>query len=369
MTECLLACGLSFLVTVLMIMWLRAYAPRFGLVDEPGGRKHHHGTVPLVGGLGMFAGVVVFAITVAFVLGGEWPRQQTVLLGTLSLLVLKGYLDDRYDLRASLRFLVQALAVLMMIYWGGIRLDNLGNLFGTGDVILGRWAVPMTIFGVLGVINAINMIDGVDGLAGGLAFVSLLALTGFALAGGFLGETLLLPLLAAVAGFMLFNARTPWRPQASVFMGEAGSVLLGFSLAWYAVDFASVRQVFTPVTAVWILAIPLMDTIALMVRRVLKGRSPLSPDREHLHHILQRAGFSQCQTVSIVLALSALLAGVGIVGWYLGVPEYVMFYAFMALFCLYLYGVMHAWKLMKAIKRAHGDLEESTIILKTRHHD
>lgn len=361
MTEYLLAFGLSLPVTILMVVWLRAQAPRFGLVDEPGGRKQHHGTVPLVGGLAMFAGVVVFA------LGGEWSHGQMVLLAALTLLVLKGYLDDRYDLRATMRFLVQAIAVLMMIYWGGIRLDNLGNLFGAGDVILGSWAVPMTIFGVLGVINALNMIDGVDGLAGGLAFVSLLVFAGFAMAGGFLGETLLLPLLVAVTGFMLFNVRTPWRPQASVFMGEAGSVLLGFSLAWTAVDFASVRQAFTPITAVWILAIPLMDTIALMLRRMLKGLSPFSPDREHLHHILQHAGFSQCQTVAIVWLLSSLFAAIGVAGWWLDVPEYVMFYGFAAVFVLYLYGVMHAWKLMKLIRKAHDGLDGYVSEIKVRH--
>lgn len=361
MMACLLACGLSFPVTVLMIVWLRAQAHRFGLVDVPGGRKHHQGTVPLVGGLAMFGGVAVFT------LGGEWPHGQMVLLAALTLLVLKGYLDDRYDLRAGLRFLIQAIAVLMMVYWGGIRLDNLGNLFGAGDVILGRWAVPMTIFGVLGVINAMNMIDGIDGLAGGLAFVSLLVFAGFSMAGGFLGETLLLPLLAAVTGFMLFNARTPWRPQASVFMGEAGSVLLGFSLAWTAVDFASVRQVFTPITAVWILAIPLMDTVALMLRRVRKGRSPFSPDREHLHHILQHAGFSQCQTVAIVWLLSSLFAAIGVAGWWLGVPEYAMFYGFAAVFVLYLYGVMHAWKLMKLIRKAHDGLDGYVSEIKVGH--
>jgi UDP-GlcNAc:undecaprenyl-phosphate GlcNAc-1-phosphate transferase len=143
-------------------------------------------------------------------------------------------------------------------------------------------------------------------------------------------------------------------------MGEAGSVLLGFSLAWYAVEFASVRQVFTPITAVWILAVPLLDTIGLMLRRVLKGRSPFSADNEHLHHVLQRAGYSHCQTVLIVWVIAALLAGIGIAGWKLGVPEYVMFYSFVILFALYLYGVMHAWKLMKVVKKVHDGIERTS---------
>lgn len=364
--EKLLSCGITLPATVLMIMLLRAVAPALGLTDVPGGRKQHHGEVPLVGGLAMFAGVVLFMLANVFLAGG-WRPGQPVLLTILALLVATGYLDDRHDLRPRLRFLVQAAAVLMMVYWGGIKLDNLGDLFGAGDVILGSWAVPVTVFAVLGVINAMNMIDGVDGLAGGLALVALLVFAGFGLAGGYLGDTLLLPLICAVAGFMLFNARTPWRSHAAVFMGEAGSVLLGFSLAWYAVDFASVRHAFTPITAVWILAIPLMDTIALMLRRVLKGRSPFSPDREHLHHILQRAGFSCGQTVMMVWVLSILLAAIGIAGWRLGVPEYVMFYSFAALFGLYLYGIMHAWKLMKVVRRAHDGLESPASQMKVRH--
>jgi UDP-GlcNAc:undecaprenyl-phosphate GlcNAc-1-phosphate transferase len=134
-------------------------------------------------------------------------------------------------------------------------------------------------------------------------------------------------------------------------------VLLGFALAWYAVNLAQVREVFTPITAIWILAIPLMDTTGLMVRRMLKGRSPFSADREHLHHILQRAGFTPGQTVGIVYALTLLLAAIGVTGWWLGVPEYVMFYSFMALFGLYMVGVVHAWELMKRVRRLHDGLE------------
>ena len=352
--------ALALPMTIGLVLLLRRQAVRLGLMDEPGGRKQHHGLVPLVGGLAMFGGLLAAAM-----LSGLSQTNAALLLA-LALLVVKGYLDDRFDLRPALRFSVQALAALIMVYWGDVRLENLGNLFGFGDVLLGRWSLPMTVFAVLGVINAMNMIDGADGLAGGLALVALLAFATFASVGGFLGGTVLLPLLFAVVGFMLFNARSPFRARAAVFMGEAGSVLLGFSLAWYAIDLASVREVFTPITAVWILAVPLMDTIGLMLRRLLKGRSPFAPDNEHLHHILQRAGFSHAQTVLIVWLIAAMLAGIGIAGWKLGVPEYVMFYAFLALFAGYLYGVMHAWKFMKAMRKVHDGLEERVTELRRK---
>jgi UDP-GlcNAc:undecaprenyl-phosphate GlcNAc-1-phosphate transferase len=200
------------------------------------------------------------------------------------------------------------------------------------------------------VINAMNMIDGADGLAGGISLIVLLIFFEFSHGGNGANSTFLILLSYAIAGFMLFNMRAPWRPRAAVFLGDSGSMMLGFVLAWYAVDLASVRNVFTPITAVWILAVPLMDTVCLMIRRMLKGGSPFAPDREHLHHVLQRMGFSHGETVMIVWLLALLLASIGVGGWWLGVSEYVMFYGFMALFVLYFVGMVHAWRLMRSIR-------------------
>lgn len=345
----LLLQGLALPATAALVMLFRRLAPQLGMVDVPGGRKQHHDEVPLVGGVAMFGGLVVAALA-----SGGLLTANDALLAGLVLLLSVGFVDDRNGLSTKIRFMLQAAAALIMVYWGGVRLDNLGNLFGYGDVILGRWAVPMTVFAVLGVINAMNMIDGADGLAGGLALIALLIFSAIVVGGGELSGTLLLPIAFSVVGFLIFNLRTPWRNRASVFMGDAGSMLLGFALAWYAIDLASVRQLMTPITAVWILAIPLMDTVSLMIRRILKGVSPFTPDCEHLHHILQRAGFTHGQTVFIVHAIALLLAGIGVAGWQLGVPEFVMFYAFMALFGLYTYGVLHAWKLMKVVRKLHN---------------
>ncbi len=343
---------LALPATALLILFFRRHALMLGVVDVPGGRKHHHGAIPLVGGLGMFGGLALIAL-----LTGTFFGTQAAFFAAMSLLVVTSFIDDRSGLSPRRRFALQAVAALIMVYGADIRLTNFGDLFGFGDVTTGRFAAPITVFAVLGVINAINMIDGVDGLAGGVSLIALLVFSAFAAAGGFLALTLLPPLVCAVVGFMLFNLRTPWRSHASVFMGDVGSVLLGFSLAWYAVDLAQARHAFTPITAIWIVAIPLMDTTALMIRRVRKGRSPFSADREHLHHILLRAGFTPGQTVAIVYVLSLLLAAYGVAGWSQGVPEYVMFYTFMALFGLYYYGVHRAWKLMKQLRRVHDGLE------------
>lgn len=209
---------------------------------------------------------------------------------------------------------------------------------------------------MVGIINAFNMADGTDGLAGGLSLVAALWLTVVALLSGGYSETgmLLLLLTAVIMGFLCFNMRNPWRRRAVVFMGDAGSTMLGFLLAWFAIELSQGAQpAISPIAAVWILGLPLLDTVCIMLRRILKGRSPLAADREHLHHILLLAGYFDARTVAILLMISAGLGAVGVTGSLMAVPEVVMFYAFVGLFGLYFFAMSHAWKLMKAIKHAH----------------
>ena len=343
---------LAFAGTVALVYGLRYLAQRYGLVDAPDHRKRHAEATPLVGGLAIFGGMLAAALTVE----GLLVKRDELLVG-LGLLLLTGMIDDRGGLPPRTRLLIQVLAAMIMVLLGDVRLDHLGNLFGTGDIHLGIWSVPLTVFAVVGVINAINMIDGADGLAGGIALIVLVIFFSFSYTADNTQGMLLMLLSFGIAGFMAFNMRSPWRSRASVFLGDAGSMMLGFALAWYAVELAAVRQVMTPITAVWILGIPLMDTVSLMIRRMLKGRSPFSADRDHLHHILQRAGYTHGQSVALICLLSLLMAVLGVLGWGFGVPEYVMFYAFMILFGLYFYGMLHAWKLMKLIRRAHDGLD------------
>src|SRR5690606_8015318 len=190
------------------------------------------------------------------------------------------------------------------------------------------------IFGVCGVVNALNMSDGADGLAGGLAFVA----TGwFALALAFVAGShpeaaALLPvacaLAGALAGFLLMNLRTPWRAKAAIFMGDGGSMMLGFILGWLAVRTTSAfgEAGPAPVVALWILAVPLADTISCMLRRIASGATPMSPDHRHLHHLLPAMGLSIRRSVAIILAAAALLGGLGILGWRLGVADWAMFW-------------------------------------------
>jgi len=336
--------------TMLFIKILDDPAKRIGLIDIPSGRKNHSGEVPLTGGLAMFLATM---LTVFFhgTLGGLYFAMFPALL----LLVVTGACDDRFDLSAGSRFVAQGIAALLMIYLGKVAITDLGDLFGGGAVRLNAWSVPFTVFSVIGVINAINMMDGIDGLAGGLVFAVLIVFGGEAWVGGNANQAALLFLLAsAVAGFVAFNMRSPWRSRAAVFMGDSGSMMLGFVVAWFAIDLTQQSsKAFAPITAVWILAVPILDTVSLMLRRALKGRSPFSPDHDHLHHVFLRAGFSVQQTVALLVSISLAFGLAGIGGWHCGIPEYVMLYAFLLLFAVYFLGISHAWRLMRLVRRFH----------------
>ncbi|MEX0871194.1 MAG: MraY family glycosyltransferase, partial [Aquisalimonadaceae bacterium] len=179
-------------------------------------------------------------------------------------------------------------------------------------------------------------------------------------AAGSMGSATLFVLIMAVAvlGFLIFNARHPWRSRASVFLGDAGSMVLGFALAWFAAKISqNVAMVISPVSLAWILALPVVDTVSLMVRRIGKGRSPLAPDREHLHHVFRRAGFSSGATTLLLITLNLILGAVGVFGAMLGVPDTLLFIGFLLLFPCHYYFVRHAWKSARMLR----NLQQPTV--------
>ena len=323
-------------VTAGLITILRPLAIRIGLVDHPGTRKQHRGSIALVGGIAMFCGVVFASLSLDASLAGF-----RAFFAAATLLVIVGILDDFRELPSWARFVAQLAAVLIMVFWGGVVVTDLGELTGSQSVSLGMWAIPFTVFASIGVINATNMSDGVDGLAGGLSFVAFLLLGVIAMTGGRVVDGYLLFLFATVVGiFLLFNLRHPWRRRASVFMGDAGSMFLGFALAWFVVSLSQGEsRVMTPVTALWILALPLIDAVGILIRRSLRGNSPFVAARDHIHHVLLECGYGVNGTVCTILGMSVTLGLFGLFGWYAGVSEFVLFYGFLGVFALHLFGI------------------------------
>lgn len=338
------ACFVALICTVFAIKLLRPVAAIVGLVDMPDSRKQHAGHVPLVGGLAIYCGSML-----AFVLFIPFSEKIAYLLVTASFVMLTGMIDDIKDLGVKVRLLVQVAASLVMIYGTGLQIESLGDLFGFGEVSLGIWSVPFTLLAVIGVINAFNMVDGIDGLAAGLALIAILGIVGFeALSGRFQNIEYLILLAFALIPFLLTNLCII--SKRKIFMGDAGSMFVGYVIAWELINISQgVDQSIEPVNALWCVAIPVVDTLGVMCRRMKKGQSPFKPDREHLHHIFMRAGLSDRWALVVILGSAVVILMLGLVVQVF-IPG-VAFYLFAALFFGYGYLLLHAWKLQRLIKR------------------
>jgi UDP-GlcNAc:undecaprenyl-phosphate GlcNAc-1-phosphate transferase len=334
----------ALLGTAIAIIFLGKLAAPIGLIDRPGGRKHHDWPIPLVGGLAMFIALALIMIALGMAISAAY------FLLALAGIVVIGLLDDLYELEPIPRFVTQMLACLIMIFGAGVQLKTVGNLIGFGTIGLSALSIPLSIFAVVGVINAVNMLDGMDGLAGSLSLIAIVTYAAVAALSGLESQFNILVIFAgALVAYLYFNIRYSTQPRATVFMGDAGSMLLGFALAWFAIDLTQgPGRTFPPICALWVILLPLADTVSLIARRIAKGKSPFAADREHIHHLLRVAGLSYGQTVLVLALVSVLFAAVGIAGWLWRVPEPVLFWVFFALFFVYHFSVKAVWKRLAA---------------------
>ena len=297
-------CLIAACTSAVAIVVLRRFAVSLGLVDRPDQRKLHHGDVPLVGGLAIFMGLLAGAVFF-----GQFQRFETTLLETAAVLVLLGALDDRFDLSVRDRLLIQTIVILTVIANTGIYIHTLGRIFGH-EVTFGWVGVPLTVVAVIGLVNAFNMMDGIDGLAGSLALVSIAAMVLFATPTPLHGVIVLLALLAAASlPYLIANLGFMGR---KIFLGDAGSMLIGYVLAWMLIRLSQIPQThLSPVDVLWCVALPVFDTIAVMYRRMRQHKSPFKPDRGHIHHILLGAGLGSRATLVVLIALAAAFALIG----------------------------------------------------------
>ncbi|EDF3977599.1 UDP-N-acetylglucosamine--undecaprenyl-phosphate N-acetylglucosaminephosphotransferase [Salmonella enterica subsp. enterica serovar Typhimurium] len=337
-----------FLFTTIFIFLARKVAIKIGLVDKPNFRKRHQGVIPLVGGISVFAGICFM-----FGLSDYYIPHLSLYLICAGVLVFVGAMDDRFDICVKIRAVVQAVIAVVMMVIAKLHLGSLGYIFGPWELVLGPFGYFLTLFAVWAAINAFNMVDGIDGLLGGLSSVSFAAM-GLIL--WFDGQTSLamwcFAMIAAILPYIMLNLGILGR-RYKVFMGDAGSTLIGFTVIWLLLETTQGKtHSISPVTALWIIAIPLMDMVAIMYRRLRKGMSPFSPDRQHIHHLVMRAGFTSRQAFVLITLAAAILAGVGVTAEYSHfVPEWVMLVLFLLAFFLYGYCIKRAWKVARFIKR------------------
>lgn len=311
----------GFLLSLVFIVGIRRFACEFELVDIPDARKKHEGLVPLCGGIAVFSAFMISGI--GFQQGLQIPWNWEIGLG---MLVLLGVADDRWRLPAAPRLAIQTLAAIILLSTALPATLNLGRLDG-----IHAWHLPfaasaaMCVFFVVGMINAVNMMDGVDGLAGTSVAGALFWLALLAVHLGDASVTLhALVLLTAMLGFLIFNLRHPWQSKASVFLGDGGSLMLGAALAYFIIDLS--RGTAAPAFPVllWIVILPVIDTLSLIVRRLANRRSPMSPDRWHLHHLLLDAGISPARTTMVIAGASTACGAIGYLGAVLNAPDTLM---------------------------------------------
>src|SRR5258708_3558538 len=296
---------------LMIVPALRPLAVRVGLVALPDHRRRHDGAPPAVGGLAILlalAACLMLARLTPLAQGFAGPQIQGMGLAAL-VIVAAGVLDDLYRLRWPYRLGAQVVAALIMIHAGGIRVEHIGNVLGFPIASLGRWSEVLTIVATVGIINAINMIDGVDGLAGSVGLAATVMLASVAI---YAGNRMLAQDLGFVAGalggFLAYNLRTPWNRTASIFLGNAGSELLGLIIA--SACFRLTQNGHHPVgpqLAPFLVAPALLDCLTLMVRRVRSGVSPFVGDRNHLHHLLLDAGLTPSWVVAILTTATLLI--------------------------------------------------------------
>jgi len=281
------------------------------LVDIPDrSRKFHSRPTPLTGGVGIFIGLVLSGKLYIDLnnLNGYVPEFTYYLMVSSLPILLLFLIDDYKGLKVSQRLLIQACITLFMIYTTGIQLESFGNLLGFGSINLGILSIPVTIFCVVGMMNAFNMIDGINGLCSGCAMISLL-LIGFH--SGFIYDSMLILIIGSMIGFLIFNLRI-FGKKRGVFLGDSGSNLIGFWVAWSAI-YCSQNLLYDcqPITMIWFVAIPLLDCIGLIFTRLKKGLSISSPGRDHIHHKLMNK-YSPEGTLGIILLISLITGLIGI---------------------------------------------------------
>jgi UDP-GlcNAc:undecaprenyl-phosphate/decaprenyl-phosphate GlcNAc-1-phosphate transferase len=324
---------ISTLLSAIFLVALVGPARRFDLVDHPAGRKNHSAPTPLVGGLAIFLSLILTHLLA----GNLFSISNSLLIAMLATVAI-GVADDAHEIGHRSKFFAQLIAALLIVSGTEVHVSHLGDIFSLGNVVLDKWSLLVTVIAIIGLMNAINMIDGLDGLAGTQALVPILMFLGVAhKAGDGFSTSQLMILAGAISGFLLFNLRSPWRKRALVFMGDTGGLLLGLLLAWYSIRLAgSDSSPLRPITAVWILAVPLLDMGSVMFLRMIQKKSPFAADRQHLHYILVDAGFSVSQVVWTMAFVSIALAFVALLAEAHDVPEAAMFVGFVVLLLGYL---------------------------------
>ncbi|MFA9440718.1 MraY family glycosyltransferase [Uliginosibacterium sp. sgz301328] len=316
-----------FVCSLLACLALARLAPWLSLMDRPDARKQHGREVPVVGGI-----AILISYVLALKLRGIAGNMVDAML-PVGLMLTVGLIDDARPMPARFKLLCQIAAAWMLVRTTGFVVQGIPLPGVPGGIALGELAMPFTVLTFVAVTNAINMSDGADGLAGGHVVVALVFFALIAVATGQAVTLLLIAgLISAVLGFLACNARHPLMPQARVFLGDAGALSLGVLLCWIGLTLVRGSQGTVPaIMILFAVALPVLDMFTVSIRRALRGTSPFTADRTHLHHLLCLRGMSIELSVPLLWALNVGMAGLGLLLWRRGVTPAAMTGVFFAL--------------------------------------
>ena len=295
--QLIIACLTGFVIATLMTPKVIRFATTHKCMDLPGGRRTHKNVTPRWGGLAFFAGV----LPVLFLVNPD--RTLITCIASSCILVGMGMLDDRKDLPYTVKFGGMLAAVSIVIFGGDVVVRHIGSYGPAGQIDLGSASIPFTYLGIIGVTNAINLLDGLNGLAGGVSLLGFLFMgIVAALVGNIPVAIICFAFVGALAGFLRFNF-----PRARIFMGDTGSLFLGFSLSVTAIVLTQdVRHPVEPMLPVLVLLIPIFDAVRVMTLRMVNLKNPFHADKSHLHYLLVRRGISTLVAVAVLWAVTAV---------------------------------------------------------------
>ncbi len=292
--------GLALGTALILTPLVRKFALLIGFVDRPVARSMHTEPKPYLGGLAIFA-----AFLVAMVAGGGFADHKLIGIMTGGAFIVGlGIIDDRFQLSPKVKLIGQVIAAAILVYGFRVQIEHIYSPLGDQFITFGIWSGPLTIFWIVSMVNVVNFIDGLDGLAAGISVIAALTLLMVSMQQNLAGAILISAALAGSAiGFLRYNFN-----PAKIFMGDAGAMFLGYTIAAISVH-GVLKSAVTVAVAVPVLALalPIFDTAFAIIRRVATGRSIGGADKDHLHHRLLRLGLSHRSTVLVMWAVSAWL--------------------------------------------------------------
>ncbi len=295
---------ISILTFVFLFILLYNVSPSLNLIDKPNHRKIHLGNIPLIGGIIIYFNVLLFV----YYLGTSYYFG--VIFFTSAILVVLGAFDDAIELGVTFRLILQLISSLLII-GSGLVIINIGDYMFLPNIKIGILSTIFTVFCVIGLTNAFNFIDGADGLCGGLFLVSIISLLFFS----FFSNTyeliedieIIYILIISIVLFLILNVTDFYK----IFLGDSGSMFLGFLMSWFLILYTQINQIMHPVLALWCVTLPSFDIISVIIRRLLRKKNPFKPDRRHIHHILLSIGMGKKFVTINILCIAIILNFIG----------------------------------------------------------